>query len=128
MQTCPPLQRAVRFSELSPPRQMLVRLCQEINYGALRGVRILNRDPVFEPPPVLQVDVKLDRDASLRAEINLRDFLLKDEVVRLMDHLDLLVTTTIECLEVHAGTPRRVLFTFTLTGPSGFVGSKAARL
>ena len=107
MQT--PVQRAARFSDLSPARQKLIRLCQEINYGSLRGLLIREREPVFDPPPVLLVDIKLDCGTLARIETDLRDFVLKSETVQLMDHLDRLVTTTIELLEVRAGIPRRLL-------------------
>jgi hypothetical protein len=108
MQTPSPLQRAVRFSELSPSCQKLVRLCQTINYGSLRGLQIREREPVFDPEPTLLADVKLDGDCVARPELDLDDFVLREEVLRLMDHLDGLVNTTIECLEVHAGIPRRL--------------------
>jgi hypothetical protein len=107
MQT--PIQRAVRFSDLSPPRKKLVRLCQEVNYGSLHGLLIRESEPVFDPPPALLVDIKLDCGTTARLETDLRDFILKDEAVRLMDHLDRLVTTTIELLEVRAGIPRRLI-------------------
>jgi hypothetical protein len=86
---------------------MLIRLCQEIHYGSLRELLIREREPVFGPPPVLLT--KLDCGTSARLETALRDFVLKDEAVRLMDHLDRLVTTTIELLEVRAAVPRRLI-------------------
>jgi len=115
METQLPGQRAIRFSDLSVPRQMLIRLCQEVNYGSLRGLLIREREPVFDPPPVLLVDIKLDCRTSARLETDLRDFLLKDEAVRLMDQLDRLVTTTIELLEVRAGMPRRMILRLPLS-------------
>ena len=110
MKTFPPPRRAVRFSELSEQRQTLIRLCQSINFGSLRLLEIREREPVFDPPPVLLVDVKLAGGATARGEIDLRDFVLRDEVVQLIGHLDRLVDTTIECLEVNAGIPRRARF------------------
>jgi hypothetical protein len=117
MQTQPPRQRVLRFSDLSVPRQMLVRLCQGINYGALQGLQIQEREPAFDPPPIVLTDVKLDVDRIARPEIDLPDFVLRDEIVRLMEHLDGLVNTTVEHLEVHAGVPRRLTFRFPLAAP-----------
>jgi hypothetical protein len=114
MQTRQPLQRAVRFSELSPPRQMLVRLCQAIDYGSLCGLQIREKEPAFASQPTLLADVKLDVDRVARPEIDLPDFVLRDEIICLMEHLDELVNTTIECLEVHAGVPRRLIFRLPL--------------
>jgi hypothetical protein len=65
---------------------------------------------VFDPRPVVLVDLKLDSADELRPEIALGDFQLPGEVLRLMDRLDELVTTRIESLEVRAGIPRRMVF------------------
>lgn len=89
---------------------MLVRLFQAIDYGSLRGLQIQGRESVFDPQPVFLTDVKLDVDRVARPEIDPSDFVLRDEIVRLMEHLDGLVNTTIECLKVHAGVPRRLIF------------------
>jgi hypothetical protein len=110
MQNRPPLQGAVRLSELSLPRQKLVRLFQTINFGELWGLQIREREPAFEPQPVLLADVKFDGVWLPRPELELPDFVLRDEVITFMNHLDRLVNTTIECLEVHAGVPRRARF------------------
>ena len=121
MQTCPPSRRTVRFSELSEPRQTLIRLCQSINFGSLRLLEIREREPVFDPTPVLLVDIKLDGAATARGEMDLHDFVLRDEVVCLMDHLDRLVDSTIECLDVHAGIPRRARFILSPAAHSDFL-------
>jgi hypothetical protein len=110
--------KALRFSDLSPPRQELLRLCQSTNFGSIRGLEIKEGQPVFEPPPVLLIDLKLDSGDPPRPEANLTDFDLSEEVVRLMQRLDELTTTTIDSLEVRAGIPRRVIFRAALKGVS----------
>lgn len=99
-----------RFSQLSVPRQALVRLCQSTNYGLIRNLQVRDSEPIFSPPPVVAVDVKLDADEGLRAEVDLPDFELCDEVWRLMARLDDLKNATIERIEVRAGIPRRIVF------------------
>lgn len=110
MQSRSPLRKASRFSGLSPQRQALVRLCQKTNFGSIRGLEIRGGEPLFDPPPVIQVDLKLDGDDPLRPEINLNDFELSREMVRLLDRLDDGNTTAIELLEIRAGIPRRAVF------------------
>jgi hypothetical protein len=110
MYTHPPKSPTLRLSNLSPQRQHLVRLCQRLNFGSIRGLAIREGDPVFDPPPLLFADVKLDRDDPPRPETELADFDLVQEVVHLMNRLDDLITTTIELLEIRAGIPRRVVF------------------
>jgi hypothetical protein len=127
MVTRSPAGRALRFSELSEPRQRLVRICQMLNYGSIRCLEIRHGDPVFEPPPLLAVDLKLDRTGPPRTEVELRDFLLRGELLCLMGHFDQLVTTTVECLEVSAGIPRRVIFIVSIDMCSTPLGLKAGR-
>jgi hypothetical protein len=110
MHICPSTPNILRFSDLSLHRQRLVRLCQSTNFGSIRGLEIRGGEPVFEPPPTLFLDVKLDGRDPSRPETELADFDLAQEVIRLMDRLDQMVTTTIELLEVRAGIPRRVVF------------------
>jgi hypothetical protein len=110
MQTRAPAPKAIRFSELSPPRQKLIRLCQETNYGFIRDLEVRERQPVFDPSPVVLMDLKLDSADQPRPETELGDFQLPGEVLRLMDRLDRLITTKVESLEVRAGLPRRMVF------------------
>ena len=107
--------RLLRFSQLSAPRQVLVRLCQVTNYGCVRGLKVKNTDPVFDPLPQVLVDVKLDSDEVPRQEADLTDFVLRDEVCRLMTRLDEIEDATIERIEVRAGIPRRVVIERRLT-------------
>jgi hypothetical protein len=56
------------------------------------------------------VDVKLDSDEQPRTELDLTDFVVREEICRLMDQFDRLKNARIERIEVHAGVPRRVVF------------------
>jgi hypothetical protein len=100
----------IRFRQLSSPRQALVRLCQAVNFGQICGLEVRDSDPIFNPPPGVLVEVKLDSDERPRPEINLTDFILPAEFRRLVEHLDELHTATIELIEVRAGLARRVVF------------------
>ena len=99
MQTRLPSTRPLWFSQLSPQRQTLLRLCQQTNFGSIRDVEIRDRQPVFDPPPVVIIDLKLESAEEPRPETTLPDFELPGEVVRLMDQLDQLGTTKIDSLE-----------------------------
>src|SRR5438045_1768643 len=104
-----------RFSQLSAPRQILLRLCQSVNFGQILGITIQNGDPVFHPAPTIFVDFKLDSDEGERQEADLPDFALRDQVRRLMARLDELKTGKIERIEVRSGIPRRVIIERRLT-------------
>jgi hypothetical protein len=63
--------KALRFSQLSPARQALVRACQAVNFGEIQGVLVRDAEPVFgEPAPVVVIDVKLDKADEPRRSRN----------------------------------------------------------
>jgi hypothetical protein len=98
-----------RFAQLSPARQMLVRVLQATNFGELQGICVQNADPVFDPEATVIFDVKLDKEEVPRPELLLADFALSAELQRLMSRLDELRNGTIQRLEVRAGVPRRIV-------------------
>jgi hypothetical protein len=109
----------IRFSQLSPSRQTLVRLCQSLNFGLIRCIHVRDASPVFDPMPVVLIDARLDADEKPRPEVELTDFVLRDEVCRLMARLDELKNGTIDRIEVRAGVPRRIVFAARLTEAKG---------
>jgi hypothetical protein len=99
------------YSQLSSPRQTLVRLCQRLNYGLIQRLGVHDADPVFDPHNiVVLVDEKLDTSDAPRPEAELTDFKLAAELCRLMRRLDAIRDGMIERLEVRGGIPRRVVF------------------
>jgi len=107
--TSPATAGGLRFSQLSPPRQAMVRLCQEVNFGTIQDLCMKDGEPVFVPPPRALIDVKLDSDDGQRPEVDLRDFALRSEVLRLMALLDEIKDGKVERIEVRPGLPRRIL-------------------
>jgi hypothetical protein len=97
-----------RFSQLSRPGQILIRLCQYVNFGSILNLRVANGDVVFEHPPEIIVDIRLDGDVPQRPELMLADFVLTGEACRLLAQIDSLKTGLVEKITVHAGIPRRM--------------------
>lgn len=112
---CRIMPRLVRFSDLSAPRKALVRLCQSMNYGSIEGLEVRDSDPIFSPPPLVLIDIRLDNDEGPRTQVGLSDFVLRDEARRLMERFETLKNATIERVEVRAGIPRRVVFKLRAT-------------
>src|SRR5271156_3188746 len=108
-----------RFSQLSPARQTLVRILQAANFGELQGIPVRDGDPIFDGTPLVILDAKLDKEEAPRPELDLADFALSAEVLRLMSRLDELKNGTIQRLEVRAGIPRRLVFESRLLGATG---------
>jgi hypothetical protein len=98
-----------RFSQLSLPRQDLVRRCQRIGFGRINGLVVADAEPAFAATTVILVDVKLDGEEYRRPEQDLPDFALAHEVVRLFSMLDEIGSGIIEHIEVRAGLPRRLI-------------------
>ena len=111
----PAAKRPPKLSELSTPRQALVRLCQSIDYGQILDLQVRDREPQFSPAPTVLLDIKLDAARVGRPESELSDFVLCDEVCRLLDRIDELQTGQVQRIEVRAGIPRRVLIEARLT-------------
>ena len=97
-----------RFSQLSKQGQGLIRLCQYVNFGSILNVKVAEGEVIFEPPPEIIVDVRLDGDVPQRSELAMPDFVLASEACRLLAHIDSLKTGLIEKITVHAGIPRRM--------------------
>jgi hypothetical protein len=110
MQIRPPLNRALRFSELPVSRQTLIRLCQATNFGSIHHLAVTDGEPAFSPPPIVVVELKLDSDDESRPEVDLSDFLVGGEFQRLLNRIDRFRNGTIERIEVRAGIPRRLFF------------------
>jgi hypothetical protein len=102
--------RQIRFSQISPQRQVLVRLCQLINFGEVRDLDVRNREPVLGSSVVVLADVRLDADEAMRCEARLSDFTLCQELRRLLAQLDGIEHGRITRIEIRAGLPRRMLF------------------
>jgi hypothetical protein len=103
------MKQAFTFSQLSPSRQALVRLCQDLNFGSILNLRVTNGEVHFDPLPDVVVDVRLDEEVDPRAESELGDFSLRPQVCRLFAQIDALRNGSIEKIVVHAGLPCRVL-------------------
>jgi hypothetical protein len=100
----------LRFSEMSAPRQALIRRCQRLGFGTIRGLEVHDCEPVLGPKTEVLFDVKLDGDEKPRAEQNLGDFPVCKEIQRVLSTLDSIGNGVIERVEVRAGIPRRMVF------------------
>ena len=99
----------LRFSQLSPARQALVRLCQSTNYGHIQNLTVEAQEPVLQGVLVIATtDIRLDAEDQGRGELLLDDFILCAEVTRLIALFDKVQNAMISKIEVRAGIPRRI--------------------
>lgn len=91
---------------LSPARRWLIEEMQRIRFGRIERLVVRAGEPVISPRPLVVREVKLP--AGPRPEARTGDFLLKAQVVELLQLLDEMGDGTIEVIEVKHGLPFRV--------------------
>jgi hypothetical protein len=92
--------------DLSGPRQRLVEMMQQLNYGRVEGLFIKRGEPLFDDAaPRTFVDVKFGAENGPRKESAIADFALRAEVIELFAHFDQLQHGRIDCLTVKRGLP-----------------------
>jgi hypothetical protein len=104
--------KPLRFYDLTPARQELLRTCQRIHFGYLENLLVRNQEPVFaDSPPSIRVDIKLDLDPVAIRTGDAADFELRAEFCRLMYLLDTMGSGRISKIEIRNGVPRKALRT-----------------
>ena len=78
----------MRKTQVSVPRQKLVELMQEIQYGTVEHLVVSSGEPVLDPHPDVMRDVALGKQNGPHPSRALRDFELKREVLELFDLFD----------------------------------------
>jgi hypothetical protein len=95
--------------QLSGPRKWFLELAQEMNFGQIRNLSIKQGEPQYQPAPVIAKDWKLDGDNQSRPELNLRDFALKEQHLKLFEVFDAVGDGVIDEIHVRYGLPCRVI-------------------
>ncbi len=98
----------VTKSSLSEPRQHLVELVHEVHFGRIEKLVVRGGQPVLSPPPRVIREIRFKGESSLRPEVLSKDFVLKDQFIRLLRHLEELQDGVIDVLEIQHGLPFRV--------------------
>jgi hypothetical protein len=98
-----------QYSQLSPARQTLVRVCQDVKFGQILDLLLRNAEPIWDPGPTILAEVRLDIEETPRPEGKLPDFKLSDEIRRLMRQLDQIKDGKIAKIEIRDGLPRRLM-------------------
>ena len=95
---------------LSPARRRLIELFQQLNFGRVESLNLMDGEPVFDPPPRAIREIKFGGENGPRPEYDAVDFALKSQVVELLRFFDQLGDGTIEAIEVKYGLPFRLTF------------------
>jgi hypothetical protein len=95
---------------LSPARRRLIELFQQLNFGRVESLNLIDGEPVFEPPPRVVREIKFGGENGPRPERDAVDFSLKSHVVELLRFFDQLGEGTIETIEIRYGLPFRLIY------------------
>jgi hypothetical protein len=99
----------VHKKRLSPVRQRLLELMQDINFGRIDSLKLSSGEPVLTPRPVVIREHKFGGENGPRPELGKTDFLLKEQAIQLFAFFDQLQNGVIETLEIKHGLPFRVI-------------------
>jgi hypothetical protein len=95
-------------SVLSPARQRLVEVMQETPYGRIGPFEVQGGEPVFSPLTTIEEEIVLEKADAPSSARQKTDFILKKEVVALLQYFDRKQNFSIKKLEIQNGLPRRM--------------------
>ena len=98
----------VTKAALTPARQRLVEVMQEIRYGRLEGLEVRDGEPVLDPPPWVVRQFVFGRDNEPHTARNRDAFALKKSVAELFDVFDRERSLSIQELVIENGLPVRM--------------------
>jgi hypothetical protein len=99
---------ALALASLTGPRRRLVELMRDIHFGRIEYLLVRDGEPVWDPPPRIVREVKFPREIPCGATLG-AEFLLKQQVVELLNFFDQMQDGTIAVLEIKHGLPFRIL-------------------
>ena len=94
-------------SDLSYPRQQLVELMQEINFGRIENLNVVGAEPELSAARVTR-DIVFGKDNAAHPARAKADFEIKEQHTELFRFLNHQRTLTIETLVVQHGLPIRM--------------------
>ena len=92
-------------SSLSDPHRRLVELMQRLNFGRIEDLIIRGGEPVFDPAPKVIQKVKIGGENGPRREVSCEDFLLKKQMIELLETITDLREGMVLAIDVKHGLP-----------------------
>lgn len=95
----------INKAHLTPPKRRLIELMQDINFGRITNIPVRDGEPELTPDTVIEREIKLGGQSGPRPERDQDDFILKQEVVALLEHLAQMGSGKVCLLEIKHGLP-----------------------
>jgi hypothetical protein len=99
------MNQPITKSSLSDAQRHLVDLLQRLNFGRIEGLHVRCGEPVFDPAPRVIQKLKMGGENAPRPEIALDDFLLKHQVIEMLQAIADLPDGFVLTIEVRHGLP-----------------------
>ena len=100
----------VRRHALSPARQRLVALLQDVRFGQIQDLLVRRGEPVFDPTPRVLRSIRLGQAADEPTERSSGNCLLRAEVIDMLAQLSELRDGIIRRIDVKHGLPISLVF------------------
>jgi hypothetical protein len=100
--------KEVRFSALEPEWQRLIKLMQQLNYGRLEHLTVVNGIPKINMQLKIVTEYRFPGENGPCEEITLQDFALKREQVQFIDEVRAIKIGTIKIVYIKSGLPHRM--------------------
>ena len=97
--------KEIAKSELSEAQSCLIEMFQRLNFGRVEGLVVKRGQPVFEPAPRLVQKLLIGSDNGPRPESKLRDFILKQQTVEVLEVIGRIDDGRVHSIEVRNGLP-----------------------
>ena len=98
----------VTKAALTPARQRLIEVMQEVNYGRIEGLEVRDCEPVFKPPPRVVRQIIFGKDNGPNACRATDGFALKKKVAELFEVFNRERSLSIQELVIENGLPVRM--------------------
>ena len=95
----------INKAHLTPPKRRLIELMQDINFGRISNIPVRDGEPELTPDTVIEREIKLGGQSGPQPERDQDDFILKQEVVTLLEHLAQMGSGKVCLLEIKHGLP-----------------------
>lgn len=100
----------LRLSQLPPTWQRMVETLSALEFGSIEALIVRAGEPVLDPPPIVNREFKFSEASSSSVRTDYPpDYLLRKQIVQLIETLEALGNATIDRLEVRHGLPHRIV-------------------
>ena len=92
-------------SSLSPKQRSFLKIMQEVNFGRFEGIIVRNGELLFTPSTKILRKIKIGGNNNPRAEVVIKDFILKKEVKEALEHIMCIKNGKIRRIDFQNGLP-----------------------